>query len=308
MKILFCTDGSETSLYAIGKALTLLKKDFEIDILTVIETGFLNTFVTFPYEAETGFPEYRSMAEKLLEDTANFIQSKGFKVGEKIQVSGYASDIIIDLIYERKKDEEEGNSIYSAVILGSHGKKGFKRWLGSVSRKIAYKSPIPILIVKPIKNHKISEGMKEILIAVDGSLNSYNAVKRAHEIIDFNNSSVEILTVKAGAEEFPIEIRDDKEWLNKCLERQDEIMNEIFEKTSEILEQNNIKPSKKTLLEGDPAEEILKHTEKNHKDIIIMGSHGREGLSSMIIGSVSKVILDNINASVMIIQNKPERR
>ncbi len=57
MKILFCTDGSETSLYAIEKALTLLKKDFEIDILTVIETGFLNTFITFPYETETGFIE-----------------------------------------------------------------------------------------------------------------------------------------------------------------------------------------------------------------------------------------------------------
>ncbi len=47
MKILFCTDGSETSLYAIEKALTLLKKDFEIDILTVIETGFFKYIYNF---------------------------------------------------------------------------------------------------------------------------------------------------------------------------------------------------------------------------------------------------------------------
>jgi len=297
MKVLFCTDGSEISRYAIEKALTLIKKDFVIDIVTVMETGFLTTYVTFPYEVEVGFPEYKNKAEKLLEDTANFIESKGFKVGEKIQLNGYPADMIIDLLY--------GNN-YSAVILGSHGKKGFKRWLGSVSRKVAYKSPIPIFIVKPVKNHDIAEENKEILITVDGSQNSYNAIKKAHEIIDFNNSSVEILSVKAGVEDFPVEIRTDEEWLNKCLAKQDEIMNEILEKTSKILEEHNIKPDKKTLLQGDPAEEILKHTEKNHKDIIIMGSHGREGLSHLILGSVSKIILDHINASVLIIQNKPE--
>jgi nucleotide-binding universal stress UspA family protein len=85
-------------------------------------------------------------------------------------------------------------------------------------------------------------------------------------------------------------------------------MNEILETTSKILEENNIKPAKKTLLQGDTAEKILKHTEKNHKDIIIMGSHGREGLSHLILGSVSKIILDNVNASVLIIQNKPEQK
>jgi len=300
MKVLFCIDGSEISLYAIEKALTLIKKDFEIDIVTVMETSFLTTYVTFPYEVEVGLPEYKNAAEKILEDAENFIKSKGFNVSEKIQLNGYPADVIVDLIYENN---------YSAVILGSHGKKGFKKWLGSVSRKIAYKSPIPIFIVKPVKNHKFIPGInKEILIAVDGSQNSYNAVKKAHEIIDFNDSSVEILTVKASAEDFPVEIRTDKEWLNKCLVKQDEIMNEILQKTSQILEENNIKPAKTTLLQGDPAEEILKHTEKNHKDIIIMGSHGREGISSILLGSVSKIILDNVSAPVLIIQNKLEHR
>jgi len=304
MKILFCTDGSEISRFAIEKALNLIKKDFEIDIVTVMETGFLTTFITFPYEVEAGFPDYKNKAEKLLEDTANFIASKGFKVGKKIQLNGYPSDIIIDHIYENN---------YNAVILGSHGKKGFKRWLGSVSRKIAYKSPIPIFIIKPVfktnrqeTNYKKKGEEKEILIAVDGSQNSYNAVKKAFELIDFENSAVEILSVKAGKEDFPIEIRTDEKWLQKCLLKQDEIMNEILEKTSAILEENNIKPTKKTLLQGDPAEEILKYTEKNHKNIIIMGSHGREGLSHLLLGSVSKIILDNINASVLIVQNKPE--
>jgi len=296
VKILFCTDGSDISLYAVEKALTFIKKDFEIDIVTVTETSFLNTFITFPYETEEGFPEYKNAAEKLLEKTANFIESKNFKVGEKIQLNGYPADVILDLI-------QKGN--YSAVILGSRGKKGFINRLGSVSRKITNKSHIPVLIVKPVRNHEMPQEHKKILSAVDGSLNSYNAIKKAQEIIDFDAGSVEILTVKASPEDFPVEIRDDKEWLERCLSKQDEIMKEILEKTSKILEENNIKLEKKTLLQGDPAEEILKYTVKNRKDLIIMGSHGREGLSSFILGSVCKIVLDNTDTPVLIIYNKP---
>lgn len=295
MKVLFCTDDSEISLYALYKALGVLKKDFIIDIVTVLETGFLTTFVTFPYETEIGFPEYANAAEKLLEDTAGIIESKDFKAGEKIQTEGYPSDRILDLIYG-------GN--YSAVILGSHGKKGIKKWLGSVSSKISQKSPIPVLIVKPSTNNKKDE--KEILITVDGSQKSYDSIKKASEIINFQNSSVEILSVKTGIKDFPSEIRNDAAWLKSCLEKRDIIADDVLEKAEITLKENNIALSKKTVLEGDPAEEILKYTEKNPKDLVIMGSHRREGLSSLLLGSVSKILLDNVNASVFIIHNKSD--
>jgi len=294
MKVLFCTDGSETSWYAIKKSLTLIKKGFEIDIVTVIETDFLTTYVTFPYDVEEGFPEFKNAAEKLLEKTANFIESKNFKVGEKMQLEGHAADMIMELIHGGR---------YSAIILGSHGKKGFRKWIGSVSSKISQKSPVPVLIVKPVKNYE-SETLK-ILLTVDGSQNSYNAVRKSMEIIDFETGSVEVLCVKAGIEEFPYEIRADELWIRRCLEKQDEIMNEILEKSSIILEENNIKPAKKTLLEGNPAEEILKYTETNQKDLIVMGSHGKEGLSALLLGSISKAVLENTNIPVLIIHNKP---
>ena len=35
-----------------------------------------------------------------------------------------------------------------------------------------------------------------------------------------------------------------------------------------------------------------------------MGSHGREGISQMLLGSVSKRVLDNIGCSVLIIPTK----
>jgi len=293
-KILYCTDGSEISEFALKKVLGLLKKDFEIDIVTISDSGFLTNFITFPYETETAFPDYKNEAEIILDRAKALIEMENYKVGEKIHLAGNPGDNIISL-------SEKG--IYEAIILGSHGKKGFKKWLGSVSRKVANKSPIPVFIVKPLKR-KEDGAEKEILFATDGSQYAYNAVKKTLEIIELAGSSIEVLSVKAGEDDFPIEIRSDKDWLKKCLTRQDEIMNEILEKTSVILENQGLSVNQKTLLEGDPAAELLKYLIKHPKDLIIMGSHGREGISSVLLGSVSKVILDNTDSPVLIIHNK----
>ena len=295
MKVLFCTDGSDISLYAIEKALKLIKKDFVIDIATVIETGFLTTFVTFPYQSETGFPEYRNKSEEALDNSESLIKMRKFRVDEKYLIEGHPADELLNLI-------NKGN--YAAVILGSHGKKGFKKWLGSVSSKIAQKSTTPVLIVKPIETTESMDAQNEFLMALDGSKNSYTAVEKALSILDFENSSIELLSVKSAPEEFPVEIRDDREWLESCIKKQDEIMEEILEGSSKLLQEHNLKEDKRTLLEGDPAEQILNHIEKHRKDLIIMGSHGRQGLSSLILGSVSKVVLEHSNSPVMIIYNK----
>lgn len=294
MKALFCTDGSEISLYAIEQALKFIKKDFVIDIAAVTETGFLNTFITFPYETEHGFSEYKNKSETALEIAANLIELRKFKTGEKYLLEGHVADEILNLIYT-------GN--YNVIILGSHGKKGFKKRLGSVSYKILQKSSVPVLTVKPSMHFDLSK-RKEFLIAVDGSKHSFDAAEKSLEILEFNDISVEIIIVKSTPEEFPVEIRDDKEWLESCLKKQDEIMHEVLEKTSEILRKNNITDAKKTLLAGEPSEKILKHAEENPKDLIITGSHGREGLSSLILGSVSKAVSENTNSPILIIYNK----
>lgn len=45
------------------------------------------------------------------------------------------------------------------------------------------------------------------------------------------------------------------------------------------------------VLTGDPAEEILKYADKNKIDLILMASHGRSGLKSLVIGSVANKVL-----------------
>ncbi len=292
MKILFCSNVSEEAFYLLEKTLPFLPKDTEIDVISALEQELFTTYVTFPYETESFFLDYKNATEKFLDKIRSYLESKNFKVGQTLFEQGNPADIILELLSQ---------NTYDIVVLGSHTKKGIKKWLGSISHKIANKSQTPVLIVKFDEKPEVINEKKEILICADGSKTSFNAIKKLPNIINLNNSSIEILSIKEGLEEFPVEIRTDKEWLNKCLKRQEELAENIINQSAELLADKKIKTSSKLIIEGDPAKEILKYTLNQKKDLIVMGSHGRRGVSSFLLGSVSKRVLDNSIDSVLII-------
>lgn len=294
MKILFCTDGSEASFYAIQKTLPLLHKNDKIDIINIIDWGFLPTYVTFPREEEIGYPDEKNAAQKILDKAISLVESQNFTVNKADYTQGQPANTLLEII----KTED-----YNLVILGSHGKKGIKKWLGSVSRKVVTKSSVPTLIVKP-SEEEILINKKDILAAVDGSEYSYNAIRNAIDLLNLEGGSVEILTIMPGSESLPLEITMDDEWLQKTLKKQKELANEILEKAKQIFQEHGIFVKATLFIEGDPAETILNYTNENKKDLIIMGSHGREGVSDFLLGSVSKRVLDNSLSPVLIVPIK----
>ena len=50
-------------------------------------------------------------------------------------------------------------------------------------------------------------------------------------------------------------------------------------------------PCEHRLLIGDPAGEIVRLAELEHVDLIVMGTHGRTGLSRLILGSVAEAVV-----------------
>ena len=294
MKVLLCTDGSDTSFYAIKMALKFLPEDCNITVINVMDWGIMPTYVTFPAEEEEGFPGQKTVANEILDRTAKLIEDRGYKVTESEYSAGRSADVIIDEI------NEDG---YNFAVLGSHGKKGIRSWLGSVSRKVVTKSPIPTFISRPPKSmEEISTN--SVLFMVDGSENSYNAIRETLSILNLKNYSVEVLTVKPGPESLPVEITMDNEWLENCLSKQADIAREILDEAKKIFEIHGIAPVSAFSLEGDPADVLLKYASENPKDLIIMGSHGREGITEFLLGSVSKRVLDNVVGSVFIVPSK----
>jgi nucleotide-binding universal stress UspA family protein len=58
--------------------------------------------------------------------------------------------------------------------------------------------------------------------------------------------------------------------------------------------------------EGDPGEAIVAAADAENADLIIVGSHGRSGVSRFLIGSVSDFVVRHAHCPVMVIRGKPE--
>jgi nucleotide-binding universal stress UspA family protein len=59
------------------------------------------------------------------------------------------------------------------------------------------------------------------------------------------------------------------------------------------------------LVEGEPVEQILRLAEEVQADLIVMGTHGRGGLSRVFMGSVAEGVLRQANCPVLTYRAKP---
>lgn len=55
-------------------------------------------------------------------------------------------------------------------------------------------------------------------------------------------------------------------------------------------------------LVGDPAEEIARYAADQGKDLIAMGTHGRTGLSNLVLGSVATKVLAHSKVPVLLLR------
>lgn len=61
-------------------------------------------------------------------------------------------------------------------------------------------------------------------------------------------------------------------------------------------------PVRHALLAGNPATEIVRYAAEERIDLIVLGTHGRTGLSRLLMGSVAEKVLHNAPCSVMVVK------
>ena len=55
---------------------------------------------------------------------------------------------------------------------------------------------------------------------------------------------------------------------------------------------------------GNPADSILEHIDMFNVNLVIMGSHGKKGLSRLIMGSVAETVVRKANCPVLIVKSE----
>jgi nucleotide-binding universal stress UspA family protein len=152
--------------------------------------------------------------------------------------------------------------------------------------------------------------IRSILVPIDFSPCSYNVANQAAAMAQTFGASLLWLHVSdppAGLSlDALIQPRPDmepvkvKNWLTDSARSQ-------MERYQSVARFHKV-PSRTMLREGPVADSILEAAEISGSDMIVMGTHGREGISRFMLGSVAEQIIRHANVPVMTLrsQHKPE--
>jgi nucleotide-binding universal stress UspA family protein len=148
---------------------------------------------------------------------------------------------------------------------------------------------------------------RRIVLPVDGSAHALEVARRLGQLVDTEGAVIVLLHVqRPGAlTAEPTWSESDTKW-RRDLERRLEA-ERIFAAINAALARQGLIAHRQYMVEGNPAEEILKYAGELGADLIAMGSHGRTGLRRLLMGSVSREVLDHAPCPVLIVRMANQR-
>ncbi len=78
---------------------------------------------------------------------------------------------------------------------------------------------------------------------------------------------------------------------------------ELLERLNKVVPKDPNIPVVHRLLAGDPAEAILRTAKSEGVDMIVMGTHGRRGITRLLMGSVAEAIVRRADCPVLILKH-----
>ena len=142
--------------------------------------------------------------------------------------------------------------------------------------------------------------VKHVLVPLDGSEGSENAFEFALE--EFSDTRLTLVHVVNPKSSEKIQVTEGS------IPFDDEKREEIIEESATFLdeyaqdaEEHGIEATK-VYKGGEPSEEVVEYAEENEIDHIVMGSHGRSGVSRVLLGSVAEDVTRNSPVPVTVVR------
>ena len=136
----------------------------------------------------------------------------------------------------------------------------------------------------------------KILLAYDGSDHSERAVKIAQDLTQKYGASIRVVYAF-----HPITRIMGNPTLEEMMQRETAQGNEIAERAASQLRAAGLDPHIE-VLEGPPADAILRVAEVRGIDLIVMGSRGLGDAAALFLGSVSHKVLQSAHCPVLVVR------
>jgi len=254
-----------------------------VDIISVIDWTFLPDEVNI--EAPGFYDFCSNSAVNILDLAKEEAEKNGFKVGNTIKRCGVAVQSIL---------EQLDAGCYDLVLLGSHGKKGLRSWLGSVSHEITTNAKTCVYISK-----KENEGQK-ILFTVDGTKLTTQGTLEAFSLLNLEGKEIYLCMVNEEPDLLFMEGMTDTNWLLEISQHQKDFASRAIDEARKLINAGGCNIKEAEILTGNPAAEIIRYTKENNIDLVLMSSRYRREKKKFLNSSVCKRVLENTSADVLI--------
>ena len=144
----------------------------------------------------------------------------------------------------------------------------------------------------------MSNRYNTILIATDGSENSKKAITSGIEIA--KNTGAKVYAVYVIVPVSAAMSRRGSDWAKAAME----MMRNEGKKATGYIEKLGQEANlyvESVILEGDPADEIIKFADKNDIDLVTMGTRGLSGIKRFMVGSVADKVVRHSDKEVLIV-------
>lgn len=136
-----------------------------------------------------------------------------------------------------------------------------------------------------------------VLVPIDGSDPSQAAIE--HAVTTFPDAEITALHVVDPSMSV---YRSDSHFnFERLVELEEENAEELFETAREIADEHGVSIETDTVV-GSPRREIVAYTDEHDVDQIVIGSHGRSGVSRVLIGSVAESIVRRASVPVTVVR------
>jgi nucleotide-binding universal stress UspA family protein len=272
-----------------GSALTLLHVATELE-----RSQTLFWVATAPAELRQQW-ERAALTEthSYLAALAGRLQASGLSVRTEVLAAEDAAEAIVAVA---RADPE-----LLLVAMATHGRGGLGRWVvGSVAAQVVRAAPKPMLLVRACE-HAAPPPMtpyRTIVIPLDGSELAEQAVAEALRLPGVAEATLVLVGAAPGQLD---SARYAAEPAGPHMPDATDPFERYLQRVAQRLEAEGF-TARARLVFGTPADAILRAGSEELADLIVMASHGRNGVSRLVLGSVAEEIVRHADLPVVLVR------
>jgi len=176
------------------------------------------------------------------------------------------------------------------IVMGRKGLSPLERELmGSVTARVIGHTDRDVLVVP----EGTGLGWENLLLATDGGAQTENATNKALALAGDYGARLTVLAVVYSNDEFLVLAH---EVIHGLVEKTQDRLEKLVRLGKEV--EVEVDPVVK---EGEPHEAIVREARERSANLIVMGSHGRKGLSRVLMGSVTEKTIGYAECPVLVV-------